>query len=300
MLFAIQLEKGDLSMQKVFLTFGDGAENFVAARKRVAQEAVTTGLFDEVLDCDWKDVSPEMQKSPLRTCKRGCGYWAWKPDLIYSQLLKMDDGDILVYCDSGNVVHRSMRQWKKLFALLDRFDCVFRRISSCGFHWQRKELHECFAREIRPEKMIRMCFNFEGSTVVLKRTPFTLQLVGEWRDFVLKHPKWVRDVEGNELDRQLPGFVENRHDQSVLTLLVYKYLSRDETCRKITSLWEFHQGWWIWGNPAIEIARNRSGSAVRPMYKARCARLLYRILWRIQLRLENAGLQICWAKICGH
>lgn len=283
-------------MKKVFLTFGDGSENFIAARRRVAREAVVTGQFDEVLDCGWEDVSLEMQKSPLRTCKRGCGYWAWKPDLIYSQLLKMDDGDILVYCDSGNVIHKNRRQWKKLFALLNQFDCVFRRISSCGFHWQRKELHEYFAREIRSEKMIRMCFNFEGSTMVFKRTSFTLQLVGEWRDFVLKHPEWVRDVEGDELDRQLPGFVENRHDQSVLTLLVYKYLSRTETRGKITSLWEFHQGWWPMGNPAIEVSRNRSGYAYKMPLKARVLRVGYRLLWRVQLGLERRGVQVCWQK----
>lgn len=283
-------------MKKVFLTFGDGGDNFIAARKRIAREAVETRQFDDVFDCGWEDVSEEMRRSPLRSYKRGCGYWSWKPDLIYSKLQALDDGDVLVYSDSGNVVHRSRRQWRKFFNLFQSHDCVFRRISSCGFHWQRRELHEYFAKEIRPERMIRMCFNFEGSVMAFKKTPFSMQLVREWRDFVLEHPEWVRDVEGDEVRYQLPGFVENRHDQSVLTLLVYKYLSRDGFNNKIISLWEFHQGWWLFGDPAVSVVRHRNGERFALGAMARAIRLCYRILWRFQLALENRGLQVCWAK----
>lgn len=53
-------------MKKVFLTFGDGGENFTAARHRIVQEARATGEFDQVVGCDWSDVSEEAAHSPLR------------------------------------------------------------------------------------------------------------------------------------------------------------------------------------------------------------------------------------------
>lgn len=286
--------------RKVFLTFGDGGDGFVAARKRIALEARTVGVFSEVRDCDWSDCTAEAKDSLLRQYKRGCGYWVWKPDLIWKVLETLDDGDILVWSDAGNVVCPARIQWRRLFKRLESVDLLFRRISSCGFHWQRKSLLEHFAADVDSMPRLRMCFNFEGSALLIKKSSFSMQFVSEWRSFMLSHPECVRDVglDAND-EAQLPTFVENRHDQSVLSLLAYKYLSRAETRKRIGSLWEFHQGWWLWGDPALLVARNRGGGSMRLSLKQKIKRVAYRMLWRAQQYLESRGLQICWAKY-GH
>ena len=107
-------------MRKIFLTFGDGGLNFIEARDRLMREAASTGMFDEIRGYDWSDIKDSIVlSSPLRQYKRGCGYWLWKPAIINAVLEELNDGDILVYCDSGDSLSRSSRQWRKFFAELD-------------------------------------------------------------------------------------------------------------------------------------------------------------------------------------
>src|SRR5688572_18740057 len=69
-------------------------KNAISAIKHGAQEVVrwNLGMIDPVFF--------EMNKEIL-TQPRGAGYWLWKPYIIYREMLTMQDGDVLVYSDSG-------------------------------------------------------------------------------------------------------------------------------------------------------------------------------------------------------
>ena len=283
-------------MRKIFLTFGDGSENFILARKRIVREAMTTRQFDEICECDWSSIVDErVLNSPLRHYKRGCGYWLWKPAIIYSTLLTLDDGDVLVYCDAGDILSPSARQWKLFFAKLQSVDLICKRISACNLHRCRKELLEKFGVSCGIGG--RLCYQYEMNAVIMKRTSFVLSLIKEWLDFMLVHPDLVRDILGPaEFAEQLPTFLENRHDQSVFSLLAYRKFANPKTRGKIKTIWEFHAGWWLFGEPCISTARIRCGDRPEMGYRAKFVRVLYRVLWRVQLFLERKGVCLFWEK----
>lgn len=282
-------------MHKVFLTFADGGENFLAARDRICREARETGQFDEIRAYDWANVSLEaIRNSPLRQYKRGCGYWIWKPDIIYAVLKDLADGDILVYCDSGNTLHKSPSQWKRFFSELNTVDIICRRISACNIHRCRKELLEKFCGA----KMNgRLCYQYEMSSVLLRKTPFVMDLISEWLNLIATCTNEVRDVGGcEEMARQLPTFIENRHDQAVFSLVLSKRLSDFSSRKRIKTVWEFHGGWWLWGTPCIQVTRNRSGVPCTFSVRDRFKLLAYRLMWRIHLMLERKGICLFWEK----
>lgn len=282
-------------MKKVFLTFGDGGENFIAARERIAGEASKTGLFDEILVYDWGDVVTQgVKESPLRAHKRGCGYWIWKPEIIFSALSRLKDGDILVFCDAGDVLFNTRRQWKKFFSMLDRTDIICKRISACNLHMCRKEMLERFGTG--SGICGRLCFQFESGTIFVKRTSFTLSFIKEWMTIMIDNPDIVPDVEESEMCKQLPSFVANRYEQSILTLLAQRCFSSADCKNKIRTVWEFHQGWWLFGNPCVETARLRGGGCYRRSLKDWIVRIGYRLFWRIQQCLERRGLCLFWEK----
>ena len=287
-------------MRKVFLTFADGSPDYVAARKRLADEARRTGEFDDVFDFGWEDASAEAKKSVLRHEKRGAGYWLWKPDIIHTMLSRIDSGDILVYCDAGCVVNKG-RQWKLLFSWLGHVDIIFRRIRTCVFNWTRKELLEAFSGLDSDFGAIHMCYSFEAGVLLIKKTEFTSYLVGRWRRFMIEHPELVRDVvPSKESLSQLPGFIENRHDQSVFSMLVYAALLNKETRNKLGIVRDFHIGLWPFGNEAIVPVRNRSGETYKFTLIQRVKRFLVRTFsHRAQQYVEKHGLCIiqsdgCW------
>ena len=283
-------------MRKVFLTFGDGGANFICARERISKEAARTGLFDEILAYGWGDVVDQgVLDSPLRKYSRGCGYWIWKPEIIFSVLSRLTDGDVLVFCDAGDVVFNARRQWRIFFRLLNSHDIVCKRISSCNLHMCRKEMLERFCGS--SGICGRLCFQFETGTILIKRTSFTLALVKEWMTIMVQDQDIVPDViDKSEIEKQLPTFVANRYEQSIFTLLLQKFLSDDSCSPRIRTVWEFHMGWWLGGPPCIETARLRGDGQFRFGFKAMCIRIAYRVIWRLQQFLERRGICLFWEK----
>lgn len=278
-------------MKKVFLTFGDGGEQFIAARERVAREAAATKQFDEILVCGWEDATDEARASSLRKFKKGAGYWVWKPDLIWLALSRMEEGDVLVWCDAGNVLYPKRRQWKKLFAQLESVEMVVPKIFACGMNWNRREVLDRFSGVIPAG--CQLCYQFEANTIAFRKTSRVLQFVEEWRDIALNCSGCMPFLEGNRAG-QLPGFIENRSDQSVLTMLIYKYASQG---LPILRVWDFHFGWNVFGLPAILIARQRNGERHVWHVSARLRRSVERIVWAVQGFLERRGLRICWLRV---
>lgn len=60
--------------------------------------------FDKRFFLTEKDLQPELRKKiHWFKHRRGYGYWRWKGFIIYNQLQELEDDDILVYSDAGNV-----------------------------------------------------------------------------------------------------------------------------------------------------------------------------------------------------
>ena len=68
-------------------------------------EKETKGFpFDKRIFLTEKNLQPELRKKiHWFKHRRGYGYWRWKGFIIYDQLQRMEDDDILVYSDAGNV-----------------------------------------------------------------------------------------------------------------------------------------------------------------------------------------------------
>lgn len=283
-------------MKKVFLTFGDGGDNFAAARRRIAREAKETGQFDEICAYSWEDVEQKaVKESPLRKYERGCGYWIWKPAIIYSTLSRLSNGDVLVFCDAGDVLFKAKRQWNIFFKSLEKHEIICKRISACNLQMCRKELLETFGMNCGI--CGRLCFQFESGTIFIRRTDFTVSLMREWLNMMVARPEIVPDViSEKEKEGQLPTFLANRYEQAILTLLLQKCLSDKSSRSKIKTVWEFHEGWWLFGNPCVETARLRGDGRFKRSLKTWIVRLVYRVAWGIQLFLERRGFCLFWEK----
>ena len=284
-----RLSKGH-KPKKVFITFGDGTEDIIAARKRISREAMRTGAFDEVYDYGWSDPSAEAAVHPLRNEKRGAGYWVWKPDLILRELTRLDDGDILMYSDCGNVVFKS-RSWKHLLGQMEHFEFFCHKIPGCSLQWNRSELLDFFRPRLKIETP-RVCFAIESGQLLFRKTPFTTRLVSEWKKILFEHPEYIRDLWDGESEKQYPSFIENRHDQSVLTLLVYEALQNVATAGKIG--W-FSHNYYRRGLsivPAIFIARHKKGTPHRFSIGYVVRMLLVEIYRPIERIMELMGVQI--------
>lgn len=246
-------------MKKVLITYGD--KKFEMSKNRFIQNAHAINIFDETIAYSDKDLSEELKQSEIINEKRGGGLWSWKPDVILTTLNKMEDGDILVYCDSGCTVY-PCNEWNHIWKSLENHDIIAQRIYQRTDKWTRKSIIEYFAQT--NSKNWTKCYQHMATAIILKATPFTRAFVSEWKDMMISHPEMVKDVTIEEKVNEAECFIENRHDQAFYSALTYKYLNNPTYKNKILTKWEHIEDYDIICPQAIRATRLRNGESKEP------------------------------------
>ncbi|PRY11232.1 hypothetical protein CLV24_11127 [Pontibacter ummariensis] len=203
--------------KRFFITYGD--KIYEQSKRRIARQAAETGLFDRIITFGREDVSEDVAVSPLFKQKKGGGYWLWKPNIVLKTLAEMDNGDILVYADSGCTVHKD-KEWSRYFDLLKEYNALVFLINGTNEEYTRRSIFEHFSGV---GKHWHKRYQIAATFFLLKKTPETVAFVQEWQDVMVSNPQLVMDVADEERGKESLRFVENRHDQSIFTALAYKY-----------------------------------------------------------------------------
>ena len=116
-------------IKKTIVVFGN--ERFIKSRDRIINEASELKIFDNLIKetekiCQeepFKKVIENYNKNNPRKGNPGRGFYfyMWKPYVIYKNLLKLEDGDILFYTDCGMKIRNNKNNQDKfnnLFSLV--------------------------------------------------------------------------------------------------------------------------------------------------------------------------------------
>jgi hypothetical protein len=148
---------------------------------------------------------------------RGMGYWLWKPYIIREALRAAKDGDIVVYADSGLDLIAPL---DPLFEICRNSDpiVVFGNGEFPNSTWTKRDcfiLMDCDSEEYwrAPQCDAAFC--------LFRREEASLRFVETWLEYC-RDPRIVTDDPNTCGRRDLPDFVEHRHDQSILSLLAAK------------------------------------------------------------------------------
>lgn len=148
-------------------------------------------------------------------CKRGYGFWLWKPFLIAHVLNKIQDGDNLIYADSGLIFFRSPTP---LFELLNQHDQLFFSLPGClNRTWSKRDLF--IALDCDRSKYWDH-LQSAGQCSVWRANSSSKQRVAEWLSWC-EHYNLISDHPSSAPN--LPEFIDHRHDQSILSLLTIKW-----------------------------------------------------------------------------
>lgn len=234
-------------MQKVFITFGAGSEDYNAACDRLVSQATNCQIFDEVIGFKFEDLKQDLvfwnQHSEfIQNNPRGIGYWIWKPYLILKTLYNMTDGDVLIYADSGCEI--DVRKRNNILYMIENISPVEHIIASfvdIEKKWVKKDLIEYLNMD---NSIYLDTPQLQASAICIKKNSLTHSLIQEWYTISCKY-HLIDD--SPSISKNYDCFVENRHDQSIFSLLTKKY-----NVGKNVSLDGF----------AINIARNRSGKSL--------------------------------------
>jgi hypothetical protein len=232
-------------MKKTFITFGGGRHNYLEAADRLSLQAASLQIFDDIKsfkDSDLKS-DPEFWERHgefVENNHRGYGYWLWKSYLIKKTMSQMNNGDIILYLDSGCELDiRKKSNFDKFFEIVKKDYIVGTKIfNEC--EWNKMDL--LLLLDVLDDKYLNTPQHQAGA-ILLYICDKTRAFVNEWYELACNY----HNIDDSpSVQPNFDCFSEHRHDQSIFSLLSKKYnMYSNENLEE-----------------CIEYARNRGGVSI--------------------------------------
>ena len=167
--------------------------------------------------------------------KRGYAYWYWKPLILLEFFKKINEGDILHYLDVGFHINEKssdrFTEYLQLFNENDRWLLAFQyqnvdnRFTDTIYFPKREEykytkgdLFHYFG--CIDNKEITHSAQFSAGNFFIKKNSNSNDFLLDWIDIFEKRFELIDDTPSKV--NNFPDFLENRHDQSVFSILCKK------------------------------------------------------------------------------
>lgn len=209
---------------KYFMAFGN--QKYYRSLERIKYETESSNVFDQIViykDTDLPDYPDFWEKHSqfILSNSRGYGYWIWKPYLVLKTLEKMEENDILVYADAGCTFnHDGIPRLHEYFDMVRNSDygILSFNLSHLQKTFTKMDLFDFLEMNDETYKQFTILM---ATIFIIKKCPHSVELVKKWYDVMSNHYHLIDDspsILPNDVD-----YVEHRHDQSVFSLLLYKY-----------------------------------------------------------------------------
>ena len=197
--------------------------------KRIRRQAEAMCVFgnririwtEADLDADFRS----KMKDRLVPGSRGYGYWCWKPQVVLQLLREMKNGDVLLYADAG--CHLNPKGVKRLLEYRElakqhgivAFQARTQNAPPVHFLLERMftkgDLLDYFG--VRDNQEVTESGQLGGTVSLFRKDPDSIGLVKKWRQTFFDDFCLCDDSPSKSAN--LPGYRENRHDQSVFSIL---------------------------------------------------------------------------------
>lgn len=245
--------------KKIFITFSsnDGHSRcgkeilyceYDSAATRLINQAKSTNYFDKYIHYTNKDLEGftefwEKHSEFMKKNKRLYGFAIWKSYIIKKTLEEMNNGDILMYLDCGCEIGMPKQQFiPHFFELVKQYKIISSDTYCPEKEWSKMELLKHLNME--NSNLINTTQYASGAILFCKCDNVT-KFVDLWYSTCCNY-NLINDEPTKS--SELECFIENRHDQSVFSLLLKKNNFAIEELKRRVSI----QG-------CIYYIRNRSG-----------------------------------------
>lgn len=211
-------------MSFYFLTFGSG-KSFEKSLERIKEQAINMHIFKEVFAFNENDLKqiPEFwdkNKAFIESNPRGYGYWLWKPFLIKYILKRLNPEDILLYSDCGS----TLKQTGIGKLLIYFINAANTKNGILGFELSYPEKEYTKMDIFRKLNAIYLINTpqISATNIIICKKPDTEKIIQKWYDICISdNYHYIDDTQS--LLPNADNFVENRHDQSIYSIVLKLY-----------------------------------------------------------------------------
>jgi hypothetical protein len=205
-----------------FVFFADGSVTNKAASWRLYCQVRRSGIARAISCYNIPKVKHKLTTSDKifinkNKKTRGYGFWLWKPLIILDFLEKNPELDFLIYLDVGcefNVNKSS----------IDTLSDYLSKAETYGFVAFSTEIEKYWTKQslikyINPSKELLDSPQIQTGIIIFN-TRIVREICEKWVE-IMRHSNYsfLIDVPLNELNQEIYGFKEHRHDQSIFSVL---------------------------------------------------------------------------------
>ena len=242
--------------KKVFVSFAD--TRYRSSLERLELETENFGFTERYFFTE-KDLPDEFFKllNP-KIYRRGYAYWTWKPYLVGKVMAKLEDGDILVYSDGGNhFEYNALPRFEEYLSMmsLDKPILAFQQ-PYLEKDWTKMDIF----KQICPNGYLQLAMTLQlwGGCFILMKSKISEKLLIDWNDIRLNHIDLFTDKKSAQPN--LEGFHENRHEQSIFSMLVKQLPHIEISWKDVEPLdgnWEGFENSPIQGKRARSVSKKK-------------------------------------------
>ncbi len=189
---------------------------YETSRDRLNDSAMRFGIhtIDSYDYADIKKTDFYKSNQSILDNPKGAGAWLWKPYIILETAKSLNDGDIVIYCDCGLEIIQSL---DPVIEICNKQQSIllFANGNLRNAQWTKRDtfiLMDC------DNKRYWCSLQCDASFGLFKVSKNTINFLSEWLE-CCKDSRILEDKPNVCGKSNLPGFIEHRWDQSVLSLL---------------------------------------------------------------------------------
>ena len=204
-----------------FITFATPSHMEFAENN--VKSALTIGGFDTATIYTPKDIDIRFKNKNYNIFKqsKGYGYWIWKPYFIFKKILEIDENDILCYNDSKYIWLNNIRELEKI-SLTNQNIGVFTNKPNGDFHIEKQwSKFDAFALNEENYNTLKNQNQIWAGLTLFRKCFNPIVFIGEWLTYC-QDERIVTDLP-SRFGPNDTSFIENRHDQTILSLLIKKW-----------------------------------------------------------------------------
>jgi len=215
-----------------FITYGNN--KFAQAKTRILKEAELFEEFKTIKGYGPEDLPREFTKkySKILNMPRGGGYWIWKPIIIRDKISEMKDGEYLVYADAGCELNiEGKTRFFEYIEMLNKSDYGLISFQmdgtngAGGYHPEKefttRQIFDYF--KIGMDDQILDSGQHLATVLIMKKNTHLIGILDKYNKVIEDNCLLFTD-HYNRVN-QLPDFIDNRHDQSILSIISKLYNS---------------------------------------------------------------------------
>jgi hypothetical protein len=214
-------------MKYHFITFATQDGPYIKDTVVLCASATAVARFDTALIGNMSILDPVFKKQNAHILQhsRGAGYWLWKPYVILKRLAELQDGEVLCYCDSSYRFLSDARNIADEWLSSGDIGACHNKPNDTSWpeHTDRKYTkHDTFELMQVPSgderERIKSTPQAWAGFILLRKSETSVAFVREWLHYA-QNAQIITDSPSTTAPED-PEFKENRHDQSIYSILL--------------------------------------------------------------------------------